>query len=762
MDLMNFQIDAMAELNDAMNKGGRDIVLKSPTGSGKTIILTTFMQDYMKANPNIVFVWLTPGKGELQEQSRAKMDIYCHGASTKNLADVMTGGFAAGDAVFVNWQKLTMKGNVALKDSERTNFLEWIQKAFDAGINFKVVIDESHENFTDKADEVISYFKTDKIIWASATPRENPKAIWVEVTEEEVIAEGLIKKIIQINPDFPKGKTFKDKDEVEFLLEQAFAKLQDVKAAFVAKGSAVNPLIVVQMPNNSDAQLAEVVSWFDKNGINVDTGTLAIWLADRKENLENISDNTAKQRVVIIKQAIATGWDCPRAHILVKLRKNMDETFEIQTLGRIRRMPEACHYENDVLDSCYLYTLDEKFTSEARQKLAGRALNAMKLFLKKEYRGFTLTTEQRTMVTDTRDPVLALTSAYSYFVKKYKLDGNENKNKTRLESAGYNFSTDIVNKTLTGDAAVLDDVFKGNGMKQVGFNTVLDTHKHGQYFRHALGEVGAGCGMPYNDVRGIVSRLFGEKPERVKKFIKLSPKALYAFAINNMHALKDDFRNAMSADLPSAVKANPVSEKEFHIPREWIFTYDASLSSQKECVKNVYKGYLASGQPRSSGEKKFEKWCEKTSAVDWFYRNGDKGDEFFSIVYQDNSGKQKLFYPDYVLSIKGNIWIVEVKGGFNSSGASENIDLYAEKKSIALKAYCSKHGILGGFVCYSEDEGELLISTGKFSENEKDSCWQILDDVTERITDGAHDDAPDENDYEDRLAAFEPKDGDTH
>ena len=189
MTLANFQIDAIARLREAMEKSGRDIVLKSPTGSGKTFILTTFMHDFMKANPNVVFIWLTPGKGELQEQSKAKMEMYHHGASTKNLADVMTSGFAAGDAVFINWQKLTMRGNVALKESERTNFLEWIRKAFEAGVRFKVVIDESHENFTDKADQVISYFKTDKIIWASATPRENPTAIWVEVTEEEVIQE---------------------------------------------------------------------------------------------------------------------------------------------------------------------------------------------------------------------------------------------------------------------------------------------------------------------------------------------------------------------------------------------------------------------------------------------------------------------------------------------------------------------------------------------------------------------------------------------
>ena len=82
-------------------------------------------QQDMRDNPSAAFVWLTPGKGELEEQSKAKMDRYCHNASTKTLADVMAGGFAAGDAVFVNWEKLKPGAN-ALKDSERTNFVEWV------------------------------------------------------------------------------------------------------------------------------------------------------------------------------------------------------------------------------------------------------------------------------------------------------------------------------------------------------------------------------------------------------------------------------------------------------------------------------------------------------------------------------------------------------------------------------------------------------------------------------------------------------------
>ena len=47
----------------------------------------------------------------------------------------------------------------------------------------------------------------------------------------------------------------------------------------------------------------------------------------------------------------------------------MNENFEIQTLGRIRRMPEAKHYDNDILDSCYLYTFDENIKKMYFNKL---------------------------------------------------------------------------------------------------------------------------------------------------------------------------------------------------------------------------------------------------------------------------------------------------------------------------------------------------------------------------------------------------------
>ena len=104
------------------------------------------MHQYTQSYPKTVFVWLTPGKGNLEEQSKAKMDKYIHAAQTKLLADVMTAGFEENDHCFINWEKLTKKGNNALKDSERTNFIEHIEHALNDGLRFVVIVDESHQN----------------------------------------------------------------------------------------------------------------------------------------------------------------------------------------------------------------------------------------------------------------------------------------------------------------------------------------------------------------------------------------------------------------------------------------------------------------------------------------------------------------------------------------------------------------------------------------------------------------------------------------
>lgn len=727
MRLKNFQLNAIKSLLECMDESNRDIILKSPTGSGKTIILTRFMDEYLKSHSKTVFVWLTPGKGSLEEQSKAKMDKYIHNSQTKLLLDVMTSGFAENDCCFINWEKLTKKGNNALKDSERTNFLEFIEKAFADELEFKIIIDESHQNFTEKADAIVQLFHTDKIIRCSATPIVNKRAKLIDIKEEDVIAEGLIKKLVAINENFP--QTLATDNQTIYLLQKAINKRNEIKQLYTDMNVDVNPLIVIQLPNNSDALLDTIETFFAQLNIDYEND-LALWLSGRHENLENIEENNASQVAVIIKQAVATGWDCPRAHILVKLRENMDETFEIQTIGRIRRMPEAKHYENSILDTCYLYTFDSKFTEGVKNSLGKNALDVKTLFLKNEYKKVSLIKEQRTMITDLRNPRKALKSINTYLRNEYGLSGKKTENKTRLETNGYIFSNDIIKHTVSGDVAVLDELRESENLNSITLTEPLNTHTHGRDYHNRIGRIGLEIGLEYNFMNTIIGKLFGDKFQDKDKLLSLSSRELYAFVINNFDRLRRDVRNAMAIVLSQiGMDLNRVSEKQFYIPQTTMFTYDSKSKVQTECEDNVYQGYLLSAEPRSSSEKKFEKFCENSKAVEWFYKNGDKGDEYMSIVYLDNANRQKLFYPDYILSINGETWIIETKGGFDRTGKSEDVDIFSPKKFDVLKTYLTKHNLKGGFVRYDKQSEELCICLENYSDDIHSNEWKILSDI---------------------------------
>ena len=54
--------------------------------------------------------------------------------------------------------------------------------------------------------------------------------------------------------------------------------------------------------------------------ITTDNGKLAVWLSNEKENLANLEAPDNLTEVLLFKQAIALGWDCPRAAVLLIFR----------------------------------------------------------------------------------------------------------------------------------------------------------------------------------------------------------------------------------------------------------------------------------------------------------------------------------------------------------------------------------------------------------------------------------------------------------
>jgi len=121
MQLLDFQLHTIGKLMEAMNSKKSEIILKSPTGSGKTIMLTHFMDEYCKSVAKTVFIWLTPGKGDLEEQSKAKMDKSFVDTITAKITavnnaihgDEMLRGMEIGHSYFCNFEGFKKGGEAA-------------------------------------------------------------------------------------------------------------------------------------------------------------------------------------------------------------------------------------------------------------------------------------------------------------------------------------------------------------------------------------------------------------------------------------------------------------------------------------------------------------------------------------------------------------------------------------------------------------------------------------------------------------------------
>lgn len=744
--LKDFQLDAVNNLLTYAEKPVKEVILQSPTGSGKTIILTSFLHEFMERNAGYAFVWLSIGKGDLAEQSRDKMNKYFPMSNTGMITDILTGGFTENSVTFINWEKITKKGNLAISDGERDNLQDKIEKALLAGLRFILVIDEQHLNDTFKATEMKRLFNPVCEIYASATPKNTRGKTVISIDESTVIGAGLIKKRIIVNEGLSSGFVIDEQNANSFdiLLDLALAKGKQIHDEFAKLGVKCNPLICVQLPNNSkddpsSALIVALEKYFASKNITVENGLLAFWLSGRYDNLDGISDNNAQPVAMIFKQAIATGWDCPRAHILVKLRENMDETFEVQTIGRIRRMPEAKHYENDVLDDCYIYTFDKGFIEGLSRDIFGGELRT--LFLKTEYKNVTLKTENNPAIQNPIDPTMAREAVAAYYATKYHTKPKDYKgNETVLTSNGYVFDSNLIVTTVSGDAATFGQLERVGEIKG---NIITNTHIHGRDFHRAVGEIGAAMSLKYEDAIKIVRAIFVDLSPTVKfkgnLFDFRDSKLLYAFVINNKEKLIEDFRNAMTGNRYQYILQPDINTYDWKIPREYDMPIDPNIKRFVSYDKNVYEGYLSSVGKRSDPEKRFEKWCNDHAV--WFYKNGEHNFQFLSIIYTNNAGKQKAFYPDYVLEDnQGRIWILETKGGQTSGGVSQDIDKSSPQKFAYLMKYIdtyktttydgNTHEICGGFVRFDNGTQTLLINTSIYDENlDNTTVWVDIDTV---------------------------------
>jgi type III restriction enzyme len=726
INLFEFQEQTVIKLIDLTTKKGnkQTITLKSPTGSGKTIILIDYIDEYLNnVDSNTAFIWLCPGKGNLEEQSRDKMQKFAPHRNTQNLFDALLNGFEPGSTTFINWELVTKKGNTAIRDSERKNMFDRIADAYRKGTKFIVIIDEEHSNNTAKAKTIIDSFAAKHIIRVSATAIENKRYEFIEIDELDVIDAGLITKALYVNEGIADGAEITD--DYDYLLNLADGKRKEIVSRYQQFGKNIRPLVLIQFPNGQPETIVAVEQKLKSMGYTYNNGMVSKWMSEDKKDLpDNLTDNDAVPVFLLMKQAISTGWDCPRAKILVKLREGMSESFEIQTIGRIRRMPETKHYEDDLLDFCYVYTFDEKYKAGLLSNM-DKAYETRRLFLKDKCKTFTFEKEIRDLDFNGLGEREVLNKVHATLVKKYKLNGKKEKNHSLFETEGYRFGDEILAQALHGQFVYTEKIAESTNYYTT--HKKVNTHKHGIELLHSVDAIKSTIGMPTNKVKTILERLFRKGGNPTKKLLSLDTAEFYAFVINNEHLLKDEFRE-VTADMTVQMSMLMHPKKsQFHIPEQDFFKYDPGVKSEVEYLSNAYHDYtsgFATSLVRSTSEMLFEQYCEMRDDIEWVYKNGDTGQQYFSIVYVDGLQHQWLFYADYIVMMKdGTVWVIETKGG-ESRGQDKNIDRQIENKFNAFKNYATEKSMHWGFV--RDKDNQLYINNTEFAEDMADEHWEAL------------------------------------
>ena len=698
MKLFPFQEQAVQTLQDKFFYSQKQTtVFYAPTGAGKTIMLIRLMDRIIEYNPNpydYVFVWLTPGNGELEEQSWNKAKDIGKFVKSITLDEALTGGFRAGTATFLNWERVKNDKAIALREGETKNLDDIIKVAKDKGLHFVLIIDEEHRDQTEKAQRIIDKFEADKIIRASATPKSSsPDYDNVQVNDEDVIAQGLIVRNVELNPDGVDGDVVDNM--VQYFLDFADDKRRQVKVEYEKLGLSINPLVLIQFPDERKANREERKSLIKQvrdylSEIGQEDGQVATWLANEKINITAIEKENSPVNYLLMKQAVSTGWDAPRAKILVKLRLNTEPNFTLQTIGRIRRMPGQKHYDNPLLDNAFIYSNDQKYIADVLKKGEGAYIATYEL--KEEAPDFQLTSVKPNLRAGLTNSEV-IQALRKQFKNDYGLvEQNGKQNQEKLESYGYIFGTTILQYLVKSDKLERDIVTE----QLIAFDIKMPVNLRDNRLDLLNAEQAI---QKYlyrdrpSDVNHILLELFSNRSEEpTRRFLSLKPSEFMAFVINNYRLLRETAKNAdaqglfdKQLSLEYGISHNELDLVSFVLPKNEMYQ---TLKNEAGEVfsKNVYKGYSRNNWVTTSKpEKAFEEWLESSQQVKWWYRSKDRGDNYFSVAYGQ---KKEGFFPDYIfLGTDGRTYVVETKGG-----KKQNIDTYSEAKFKAIREWSENKG----------------------------------------------------------------------
>ena len=713
-----------------LNGNRRQVVLKAPTGAGKTVMasemLATLTEELQSRSDlpfrQVAFIWIAPNK--LHQQSYFKMKNFF--TETKLLKPVMfdeldqsDGIIHQGEVLFVNWESINSKNNLIVRDNEQgLSLYDIARKTREENIPIIVVIDEEHLFWTktaDKSKAVLEKINAKVEIRISATPKTKAEYL-VNIDRQEVIREEMIKEGVLLNPDVTSGYA-NDIALNEHLINKALEKRQQIADAYKKEGVNINPLLLIQLPNDTtDAMTADdtkimeqVVQYLDvMQGINTDNHRLAVWLSKQKTNLEDIERNDNLTEVLLFKQAIALGWDCPRAAVLLIFRKLTSDTFTVQTVGRILRMPEQRFYCNPLLNKGYVYTDISKdkiqivaddmdyLHKAVLQAVRRNNLDNVQLVSYYEVRRSAdrnrLGPDFRKVLTKTFEDMWTTTTPLTIpFL--FEDEGEESdyqqidvqstivKNRQSAERQRIRLDVKNVNIEIPADIFFQNDV-----------NTTIETGQKAKFTRTA-GEVDRvyidWCrqmlsGYEKAHSTGVLANYLLEAMENLFELFETEAKKVVLYH-ENRPKFADVVSKALDRYARQLKQRQQEAKKRSFEQYEWEVPEDRTYTEENHVIKDKMEDHallpFIELRTASTPEQEFALFLEShRDSIDWWYKNGDSGREHYAVAYTNSQGDKSLFYVDFVIKMNnGQVFLFDTK--------TENSDPDAPQKHNALLDY---------------------------------------------------------------------------
>jgi type III restriction enzyme len=770
--LRNFQKKAIDTITDKVFEFiGRDtskkILFKSPTGSGKTLMASHIVKNIIdNKNLNISFIWFS--KGILPEQSRNAFKKYFPSIRSSFLEDIDDSAIKRNEILFINWESVFSRetrdrpdrdrkkgdwSNIYMRDNERDKNLITFCENTRKDNNIILIIDESHLNITDNTLEIIDDIIKPKIrLDISATPDKTINYDYGDsddefITLDEVRDEEMIKKSVIINADIKTSDLVDAASGDKLIIDKAIEKRDELLELYKQEKSFVKPLILIQLPSETKTEskidkekTAWVEDYLQNIGINYTNGKLAKWLSNEKENLENIENFNSDVEFLIFKQAIATGWDCPRAQILIKFRQTKSETFEVQTVGRIMRSPEFKFYENDTLNRAYVYA---NLSEIIIDKEAFDYLETAKAKRDDNFRDINLDS-----VYITRGDYNDIKADYKpYFYDEFfnkiggvndwtKSDENYNKFESYTNSFGEKINLDT--------SKIVENIIIDENIDNIDKEQILSANKDNQiivsdddiynyfvnFIKNYLG--GFQFARSHLIIKTVIYELFdnylqfGQKSTIFNQEINNNNRLNYQkIVLKNKWFFAEILERSVKKYADDRIKISKEVKNYIWNPAKYI-DYPTIYVINNDYKKSLFSPFYEKDIDSSIEKKFIEKYLEDKENIVWWYKNGVKNEKYFAIKYSEND-VIKAFYPDFiVLYSDDSIGIFDTKGG--QTATSEDTKLKANALAKYINSYNKDNNdnkIFGGIVIYENNTFKINQNLEQ-NYNYKNNNWEVL------------------------------------